>query len=79
MLERLSEPTGGRTFFPTKLEDVSKGFHDIEEELRSQYSLRYRPADLKQDGAFRTIYLSTIDQRFHVRARKGYFSPRPPQ
>lgn len=79
VLERLSEATGGRTFFPNKIEDVSKGFHDIEEELRSQYSLRYRPADLKQDGAFRTIYLSTIDQRFHVRARKGYFAPRPPQ
>ena len=79
VLERLSEATGGRTFFPTKIEDVSKGFHDIEEELRSQYSLRYRPSGLQQDGAFRTIYLSTLDQRYHVRARKGYFAPRPPQ
>lgn len=79
VLQRLSEATGGRTFFPTKIEDVAKGFRDIEEELRSQYSLRYVPADLKQDGAFRTIYLTTLDQRYHVRTRKGYFAPRPPQ
>lgn len=79
VLMRLSEATGGRTFFPLKIEDVAKGFQEIETELRSQYSLRYRPAGLKQDGSFRTIYLSTVDQRYHVRARKGYFSPKPPQ
>lgn len=79
VLSRLSEATGGRAFFPVKIEDVSQGFRSIEEELRSQYSLRYRPADLKQDGAFRSIYLVALDQRLHVRARKGYFSPRAPQ
>jgi VWFA-related protein len=79
VLARLSEATGGRAFYPTKIEDVARGFQAIEEELRSQYSLRYRPADLKQDGAFRSIYLTALDQRYHVRTRKGYFAPRPPQ
>ena len=79
VLTRLSDATGGRAFFPTKIEDVAAGFRAIEEELRSQYSLRYRPADLKQDGAFRSIYLVSIDQRYHVRALKGYFAPRAPQ
>ena len=79
VLSRLSDATGGRAFFPTKIEDVAAGFRAIEEELRSQYSLRYRPADLKQDGAFRSIYLVSIDQRYHVRALKGYFAPRAPQ
>ena len=79
VLTRLSEATGGRTFFPTKIEDVARGFQAIQEELRSQYSLRYRPADLKQDGSFRTIRLVAMDQRYLVRARKGYFSPRAPQ
>ncbi len=77
VLTRLSEATGGRSFFPVKIEDVANGFRSIEEELRSQYSLRYRPADLKQDGSFRSIYLVSLDQRLHVRARKGYFAPRP--
>ena len=79
VLTRLSEATGGRTFFPTKIEDVARGFQAIQEELRSQYSLRYRPAGLKQDGSFRTIRLVAMDQRYLVRARKGYFSPRAPQ
>ena len=77
VLQRISDATGGRTFFPVKIEDVAIGFRSIEEELRSQYSLRYRPADLKQDGAFRTIYLVAIDPRYKVRAKKGYFAPRP--
>jgi VWFA-related protein len=79
VLKAISEATGGQAFYPTKIEDVALGFRNIEQELRSQYSLVYRPADFKQDGAFRTIYLQAIDPRYHVRAQKGYFAPKPPQ
>jgi VWFA-related protein len=79
VLKAISEATGGQAFYPIKLEDVAIGFRNIEEELRSQYHLVYRPADLKMDGAFRTIYLQATDPRYHVRAQKGYFAPRPPQ
>jgi VWFA-related protein len=77
VLRTISEATGGMAFFPVKIEDVATGFHNIQEELRSQYSLVYRPADFKQDGSFRTIYLQALDPRYHVRASKGYFAPRP--
>jgi Ca-activated chloride channel homolog len=76
VLEKMSLETGGRTFFPPSVEDVSSSFHDIEEELRSQYALTYRPADFKQNGAFRTIYLFANDRRYSVRAKKGYFAPK---
>ncbi len=79
VLRAISEATGGQAFYPTKLEDVAIGFRNIEQELRSQYSLEYRPANFKADGAFRTIYLQSLDPRYHVRARKGYFAPRPAQ
>ncbi len=79
VLRAISEATGGQAFYPVRIEDVATGFHNIEEELRSQYLLVYRPAGLKQDGAFRTIYLQALDPRFKVRAQKGYFAPRPPQ
>jgi len=79
VLKQISEATGGQAFYPVKLEDVATGFHNIEEELRSQYSLVYRPANLIADGAFRTIYFQANDPRYHVRAQKGYFAPRPPQ
>jgi VWFA-related protein len=77
VLRAISEATGGMAFFPTKIEDVAIGFRNIQEELRSQYSLVYRPADFKQDGSFRTIYLQALDPRYKVRASKGYFAPRP--
>ena len=79
ILRQISEATGGMPFYPIKLEDVAVGFRNIEEELRSQYHLVYRPANLKMDGSFRTIYLQAIDKRYQVRAQKGYFSPRPAQ
>jgi VWFA-related protein len=79
VLKAISEATGGQAFYPIKLEDVAIGFRNVEEELRSQYHLVYRPANLKMDGAFRTIYLQATDPRYHVRAQKGYFAPRPPQ
>ncbi len=75
-LRIISDATGGQAFYPTKIEDVATGFHNIEEELRSQYSLQYRPANFKADGGFRTIYLQATDPRYHVRTRKGYFAPR---
>ena len=76
VLRIISEATGGMAFFPIKIEDVATGFHNIQEELRSQYALVYRPADFKQDGAFRTIYLQALDPRYKVRASKGYFAPK---
>ncbi len=78
-LKVISDATGGQAFYPTKLEDVATGFRNIEQELRSQYSLQYRPANLIDNGAFRTIYLQALDPRYKVRASKGYFAPRPAQ
>ena len=76
VLKKMAEATGGIAFFPKRIEEMSGSFHDIEEELRSQYQLVYRPADLKLDGDFRSIYLVALDRRFMVRAKKGYFAPK---
>jgi VWFA-related protein len=76
VLTRMATETGGQAFFPDSVEDISISFSQIEEELRSQYSLIYTPADFKYDGAFRPIYLYCNDRRYVVRAKKGYFAPR---
>jgi VWFA-related protein len=76
VLRQIADATGGQAFFPKRIEDVATGFQNIEEELRSQYLLVYEPADFKQDGSFRTIYLHALDPRYSVRAKKGYFAPR---
>lgn len=77
VLERLAEETGGRVFFPNKLEDVVSAFNTIQDELRSQYALSYKPADLISDGRYRTIQIQPrADKNVVIRARKGYFAPR---
>jgi VWFA-related protein len=76
VMEQMANETGGQAFFPPSVEDISKSFTDIEEELRSQYALTYTPADFKLDGSFRPIYLYCNDRRYVVRAKKGYFAPR---
>lgn len=74
VLDKIAQATGGRAFFPKRLEDMTNSFHGIEDELRSQYSLAYRPADFKLDGSFRSIYLIALDRQYVVRASKGYFA-----
>ncbi len=75
-LQKIADATGGRAFFPKRLEEMPVSFQDIQDELRSQYAIVYKPADFKNDGAFRPIYLFCLDRRYVVRASKGYFAPK---
>jgi Ca-activated chloride channel homolog len=76
VLERIADATGGRPFFPFQIRDVSNDFAEIQEELRSQYAVSYKPADLKADGHFRTIEIVAVDPKnFRVRARRGWYAP----
>jgi VWFA-related protein len=75
VLEQLAAATGGRAFFPFKMKDMTHSFAAIEDELRSQYVVSYRPADFDADGRYRSIEISTLKKDLQVRARKGYFAP----
>jgi len=75
VLEQLAEATGGRAFFPFKMKDITHSYAAIEDELRSQYVVSYKPADFDADGRYRSIEISTMKKDLQVRARKGYFAP----
>jgi Ca-activated chloride channel homolog len=75
VLEQLAAATGGRAFFPFKMKDMTHSFASIEDELRSQYVVSYKPADFDADGRFRSIEISALNKDLQVRARKGYFAP----
>lgn len=75
-MQQLADATGGKAFFPYKMKDVTRAFSSIEDELRSQYVVSYRPADFDADGRFRAIEITSLKKDLQVRARRGYYAPR---
>lgn len=77
VLKYLTHETGGLTYFPFRAQDMEQDFENIANELRSQYSILYRPEPLKADGLYHPI-----DVRVHtrsdlvIRARRGYYAPK---
>jgi VWFA-related protein len=76
VLERIADATGGRSFEPFQLHDVANAFAEIQDELRSQYALTYKPADFRSDGRYHTIeILAQTHKNLRVRSRHGYYAP----
>lgn len=75
VLQRIAEATGGRAFQPFQLSDVANAFAQIQDDLRSQYELSYRPANFEHDGRYRTIAISALHKGLKVRSRNGYYAP----
>jgi VWFA-related protein len=77
VLRYLTQETGGRAFFPFKVEDLDQSFENIANELRHQYNIFYRPEPLKTDGLYHTVDLRVKGRKdLVVRARKGYYAPK---
>ncbi|HEY6303090.1 MAG TPA: VWA domain-containing protein [Terriglobales bacterium] len=75
-LGRIAEATGGRSYVPSQITEVANAFAAIQEELRSQYEVSYKPAAFTQDGHYRTIKVDARNQKaLRIRSRKGYRSP----
>jgi Ca-activated chloride channel family protein len=76
VLEDLASATGGRAFFPYKMKDITHSFAAIEDELRSQYDVSYKPSDFDADGRYHSIEITAVKKDLQVRARRGYYAPR---
>jgi len=76
VLEDIASATGGRAFFPYKMKDITHSFAAIEDELRSQYAVSYKPTDFDADGRYRSIEITALKKDLQVRARRGYYAPR---
>ena len=75
-LKKFSEETGGKPFFPFKVQDLAISFQDISEELRSQYRIAYRSSNARADGTYRKVRVDVSDKRFKAKTRNGYYAPR---
>jgi VWFA-related protein len=77
VLKYFTQETGGRSFFPFKVEDLDQSFENIANELRHQYNISYRPEPLKTDGLFHTVDVRVKARKsLLVNVRKGYYAPK---
>ncbi|MGA2132686.1 MAG: VWA domain-containing protein [Bryobacteraceae bacterium] len=75
-LEELTEQTGGRSWFPSDVSDISNITPDIAHEIRNQYILAYTPSNLAADGSYRKVRVEVNIPGVVVRTRSGYYAPR---
>jgi Ca-activated chloride channel homolog len=75
-LADLASETGGRVFnIQDSDEEIDSDLAAIEADLRDQYRLIYRPADLIHNGSFHRIALKTPERVANLSIRSGYYAP----
>ncbi len=75
VLEQLAEETGGKVFFPFKVEELEEAFQHISQELRSQYNLGYLSSNTQRDGGYRKVEVKLAEKGLKMRYRRGYYAP----
>jgi len=76
-LRRMSSETGGQVFHVSGKSTLDDIFTQIQEEMRSQYSITYAPPDPKRDGSYHKLELRALNKDHKVQARKGYYAIEP--
>ena len=78
-LQKISDETGGKAFFPLKVAELDTIVSEIAHELRNQYSIGFISSNPARDGAFRRVkvVLEGSDPTHHLRYRRGYFVAKP--
>jgi Ca-activated chloride channel family protein len=75
VLRQLALETGGRSFFPANVSELSNVYSQIADELSSQYSLGYVSNNPRRDGAWRPIVVQVARPNVTTRTKRGYFAP----
>ena len=73
-LEKLSEETGGRTFYIREAAELSGVYGEIEEELRSQYLVAYSSDQPGGEGKYREVEVKVKKGKLKARTIRGYYS-----
>jgi Ca-activated chloride channel family protein len=83
ILEELAGVSGGKAFFPSTSAEMNDTFERIALELRTQYSIGYRPSNFANDGKWHKLKIKVQPPRgfprLFVRGREGYFATATPR
>jgi Ca-activated chloride channel family protein len=75
-LRQLAQQTGGRAFFPTRIEDLAGVYAQIADELANQYVVGFVSKKTRRDGAWRRLIVRVDREGTTARTRPGYFGPK---
>ena len=75
VMRQLAQETGGKAFFPNKVDDLNGVYASIADELASQHTLGYTSKNSKRDGAWRRIVVQVTKPNATPRTKKGYYAP----
>ena len=75
VMRQLAQETGGRSFFPSRIEDLNGVYSQIADELASQYTVGYTSKNPRNDGAFRRIVVQIARPDATPRTKRGYYAP----
>ena len=70
----LAEATGGRVFEAQSITDLDDVYAQVAAELRSVYTLSYRPQNQDFDGQWRRVKVAVANPGTQVRTRPGYYA-----
>jgi Mg-chelatase subunit ChlD len=75
-LIQLSDDTGGKHYYASGIGQLDAAFHQVSEELRTQYLIGYYPKKKLSDSDFRRIEVSLTNPAldYKVRHRTGYYT-----
>lgn len=74
LLKKLTENTGGRVLHARGPWELKMAFRRVNEQLRNQYLLGYKPANWQADRSFHKIRVTTRRFGLRVHCRKGYYA-----
>jgi len=75
VMRQLAQETGGRSFFPERIEDLNGVYTQIADELASQYTLGYTSKNTRRDGSWRRVVVQVSRANVTPRTKRGYFAP----
>ena len=75
VLRQLAQETGGRSFFPSNVNELPKIYEQISQELSTLYSLAYTSRNPLRNGAWRRIAVRIARPGHVARTRQGYYGP----
>ena len=76
-LQIMSDRTGGIAFFPKTLDEVDAISRTVAHDIRTQYTIGYKPSTPKNQGGYRQVKVEARSQLYHkltVRTKSGYYA-----